>query len=399
MPERSGRPVRARVVHLITGLTLGGAERHVESLLRVSRHDAQVLAVYRDGPVGEQLRAQGHRARSLDLQGLSRPSAILRAAAELRRLRPDVVHVHLLSAQGVGIPAARLARVPVVVSSEHSIMDNEVEGRPTTWRLKLLYRCWERLVTHTVAVSPTTARRLREWGVPAGRTSVVELGIDFDRLRFDPEARTAVRAELGLGAGAEVVGAIGRLDPVKRFPVLVDALSGWLHAGDRHLVIVGAGPQRALLEDLAARAGVADRVHLVGPRPDAIRWLSAFDVLASPSQDETFGIAVVEAIGNGLPVVYAQCPAIEDLGLSSPRWIRLPRESGGGPDGAGEEAAVRSGVERAMALAGRDEDRTRVPAGLFAHYDVHRRVGEIDDLYARLLSARRGRQAGERTSC
>jgi glycosyltransferase involved in cell wall biosynthesis len=398
-PDVLGQPDRTRVVHLITGLTLGGAERHVESLLRGSRYDTHVLAVYRDGPVGEQLRAQGHRARSLDLQGIPRPTAILRVAAELRRLRPDVVHVHLLSAQGIGIPAARLARVPVVVSTEHSIMDNEVEGRPTTRRLKFVYRCWERFATHTVAVSPTTARRLHEWGVPERRTSVVELGIDFTRLRFDRQARTAVRAELGVGAGADVVGAVGRLDPVKRFPVLVNALSGWLGEGDRHLVIVGAGPQHALLEDLAARAGVSDRVHVVGPRPDVIRWLSAFDVLASPSRDETFGIAVVEAIGNGLPVVYAQCPAVEDLGLSAPRWFRLPDGSGpDGPDSAQEEAAVRSGVVQALA-AGRDQDSSQVPAELIAHYDVRRRVGEIDDLYARLLGARRGRQAGERTSC
>lgn len=403
-----------RVVHLITGLTLGGAERHVESLLLHSRHDSQVLALYRDGPVGGQLRERGCRARSLGLDGAPKPRAVLAVARELRRLRPDVVHVHLLSGQGVGIPAARLARVPVVVSTEHSVMDDEVEGRPITRRLRLQYRAWERLATHTVAVSPTTAHRLgRQWGVAPCRMSVIPLGIDLAPLAFDPAARAALRAELSLAPTAQVVGAVGRLDPVKRFPVLLRALLPWLAGDDRYLVVVGDGPGRADLERLARDGGVADRVRLLGPRTDLARLLSAFDVLASPSRDETYGIAVVEAVANGLPVVYAQCPALDDVGLVAPSLVRLPERPapgtapGPGPattTDAADEVDLREAVQALLTATWTPDPaaarRERVPSALTDRYDVGRRTADVDDLYVRFLGGRRaGGRDDEEAGC
>ena len=112
------------------------------------------------------------------------------------------------------------------------------------------------------------------------------------------------------------MGAVGRLHPGKRFDLLLDALAPTL-GPDRHLLIVGEGEERESLAALARDRGVAPWVHLPGERPVADQ-LSAMDVLASPSRYETFGLAVLEALANGLPVVYRRCPALDELGTPVP---------------------------------------------------------------------------------
>jgi hypothetical protein len=208
---------RLRVVHVITSLTTGGAERQVELIAGASRHDVRVISLYSGGVVEAALRARGIPVQILGMDGWRKAAAIPRLARRLREHAPDVVHVHLLSAQLWGIPAARLARVPVIVSTEHSIMETTIEGRPKSEPLRRLYLALERMTTATIAVSDATVQRLHDWGVPGtGAMTVINPPIDFDSLRSDEEARLAVRAELGIPGAAEVVGSVGRLDVVKR---------------------------------------------------------------------------------------------------------------------------------------------------------------------------------------
>ena len=204
MTGRTEGPARPlRVVHVITSLTTGGAERQLEMLVRRSAHESVTIALYAGGPVADSMRAAGERVEVLDLVGWRRALTSVVLARRLRHYRPDVVHVHLLSAQLWGIPAARLAGVPVVVSTEHSLMDDTIEGRPHTWWLRLLYRGLERLATHTVAVSSTTAQRLRRWGVQGTRITVADNGIDFEALAFD-EVRDTLHQAMALG-GADIL--------------------------------------------------------------------------------------------------------------------------------------------------------------------------------------------------
>ena len=370
VPQPSGG---ARVVQVITTLTTGGAERQVESLVSHSRHRHHVIALYGGGPVADSLTAAGHSVEVLQLAGLRRLAALPILAARLRVLQPDAVQVHLLSGQLWGLPAARVARVPVVVSTEHSLMDSSIENRPLTPSLRLLYLALNRLADRTVAVSAATAHRLERWGVAAARITVIDDGIDFERVAFSSDARSAVRAELGIAEGTLLVGAIGRLEAVKRFPQLLDALAPTLERGRRELLIAGDGPLRAALTRRAEELGVTDRVHLVGPRSDVPAVLSALDVLVSPSRDETFGMAVLEAIGAGLPVVHAQVPALDALDAQVPGSVRISSE-----DDVAEAAAIRSGVETARTTA--DGARLPVPEALVNAYDIRGTTARLDDL-------------------
>lgn len=371
-----------RVLHVITALGTGGAERQLDGVVQHSSTPMRTIALYAGGTIGDAMAARGQHVEVLGMGGgPGRVTGLLRLVRAIRRHRPDAVHVHLLAAQLWGIPAARLAGVPVVVSSEHSLMDDTIENRPLTPRLRAVYLLLERMATHTVAVSATTKERLIRWGVRGQRISVIDNGIDFAALQYSPSERDRVRRELGIAPGATVVGGVGRLEPVKRFPQLLDALAPTLRVGERELVLVGDGPLR---DDLLRRAhslGVAEAVHLTGPRSDVPALLSAMDVLVSPSRDETFGMAVVEALGSGLPVVHGQCPALDELERLPPAAFPLSADDGT-PDG--ESAALLTGVDAALAAAAAAGGRFEPDPALTERYGIGRTVEQLEDLYRRV---------------
>lgn len=310
-----------RAVHVITGLGVGGAEQQLRMVLRHLPVTCDVITLTEPGAVAEGLRADGVRVTDLGMAGNRDVRALPRLARLIKDGGYDLVHTHLYRACLYGRVAARLAGVRAVVATEHSLGERSIEGRALTAGVRGLYLATEKLGSATVAVSGTVARRLRQWGVPAHRLHTVPNGIDAQRFRFRPEARAAVRARLGISDDAFVACGVGRLVPGKQFGALVRAVAGLPGV---HLLLAGDGPQRTALRERAAALGASDRVHLLGecgglpdgfgPAPLGLPdVLAAADVLASPSVEEAFGLAVVEALAAGLPVLYVTCPAVDDL--------------------------------------------------------------------------------------
>src|SRR5207248_450892 len=132
-PAPIRRRATVRVLHIITGLDVGGAELQVRMLLQHTRHDGEVLALYNPATVAGMIRADGGRVRDLGMRRNTQLSAVPRLARLLRSERFDVVHVHLYRACVYGRAAAWLARTPVVVTSEHSIGETHIERRRMTW--------------------------------------------------------------------------------------------------------------------------------------------------------------------------------------------------------------------------------------------------------------------------
>ncbi|MFF8785439.1 glycosyltransferase [Streptomyces sp. NPDC015125] len=315
-----------KVLHVITGLDVGGAEQQLRLLLRRLPAHCEVVTLTRPGPVAEGIEADGTPVTHLGMTGNRDLTALPRLAGLIREGGYDLVHTHLYRACVYGRIAARMAGVRAVVATEHSLGDAVIEGRRLTRGVRTLYRATERLGTATVAVSDTVAARLRRWGVPEQRIHVVPGGIEAHRFAFDPAARALVRTRLGLPLDAFVVGGAGRLVPGKRFDVLVRAVT---QLPGVHLLLAGAGPEREMLRRMAEQFGSGDRIHLLGERdgafdgrradgqgadgPDIPGLLSAIDVFVSPSPDEAFGLAVLEALGSGLHVLYGSCPAVDEL--------------------------------------------------------------------------------------
>ncbi|GAA4705311.1 glycosyltransferase [Phytohabitans rumicis] len=360
-----------RVLHVITGLGVGGAEHQLRLLLRRLEHDCEVVTLVNPGPVAAAIRADGVTVHELGMRGNRDLSAIPRLAGLIRDGRFDAVHTHLFRAGVYGRVAARLAGVRTVAATEHSLGDGVIEGRPTTAGVRALYLATERLGGTTIAVSEAVRRRLVGWGVPDRRIEVIPNGIDAGELRYDSALRQATRARLGIPADARVVGGVGRLQPTKRFDDLIRAVAA---LPDVILLLAGDGPARVALTGLARELGIGDRVVFAGAVPHARGALCAMDVFASPSAQETFGMAVIEALACGLPVLYVSCPPLEDGGAESGAR-RLPP----GP------ATLRDGLRAALRdLSG---ERRSIPA-VVARHDIAHLAGVVGDLYKRLGAGR-----------
>jgi glycosyltransferase involved in cell wall biosynthesis len=361
-----------KVLHVITGLGLGGAELQLELLLRHSRHDAEVVTLYNRGPVADLIEASGVRVHDLQMRSNTEVPALRRLHRIILAGRYDAVHTHLFRSQVYGHLAARLARTPVVVTTEHSIGDTLIERRPMNRRVHALYLAVDRCSHATVAVSEVVRDRLVRWGIPARKITVVPNAVEFARVAFDPEARARVRRQLGISPTATVLGVLGRLDPNKRVDLVIRAAAPLLGA-DRVLLIVGDGEERDRLTAAARDAGVGDRVVFAGARQDVGPVLSSFDVFVLASAQETFGLVVLEALGNGLPVLYTTCPALD--GIVTDRARPVP----------GEEAGLRR--ELAIELERPLPPREPVTA-LLERCGIDSAAARIDGLYERLRSGR-----------
>ncbi|MFI9116566.1 glycosyltransferase [Streptomyces venezuelae] len=364
-----------KVLHVITGLGIGGAEQQLRLLLRHLPVRGSVVTLTNPGAVAAGIEADGTPVTHLGMTGNRDLGALPRLARFVRQGRYDLVHTHLYRACVYGRTAARLAGVRRVIATEHSLGETQIEGRPLSAGTRALYLASERLGTSTVAVSPSVARRLAEWGVPPERIRIVPNGIETDRFAFDAGARRRTRQALGLPEDAHVVGGVGRLTPGKRFDRLVRAVAS---IPDARLLLVGEGEHRAELLRVAGECGAADRVLLAGAcedpptaasaGPALPELLAAMDVFVSTSPDETFGLAVVEALAAGLPVLYVACPAVDDLAPEAAPGARRIGESV---------------PELISALRGiRDARLARLPLPAAARrYDIARSAEQLMSLY------------------
>ncbi|WP_432509816.1 glycosyltransferase [Kineococcus sp. SYSU DK001] len=363
---------RLKVLHVITGLAAGGAESQLLRVVRASRHDCAVVSMYNPGVVAEQLRTEGFTVHDLAVPGSSDPRALRRLLAVLRTERPDVLHTHLYRAGLFGRLAGRLARTPVVVSTEHSLSDpDRLEGRAATPAVREMLRRSSRWAHATVAVSEQVRDNLAAWGVldrPGHRVRLVRNGVDTDELRFDVHARQAVRDHLGVGPDVRLAGAVSRLHPDKRVDAALDGLAPRLGPHLR-FVVVGDGAERGRLQRRAAQLGIGPYVHFTGEVRDVAPWLSALDVLVSASASETFGLGVLEALASGLPVVYVHAPVLDELPAPPASAVRA------GPSPAQLAAAV----QRVLAAPVPPAERTA--PDLVARFDVRSTAAALDDLY------------------
>jgi glycosyltransferase involved in cell wall biosynthesis len=369
-----------RVLHVITSLDSGGAASQLGDLLRHTRHHTEVVSLTALGPVAEQIMSDGIPVTHLGMRYPADLAVLPKLIGKIRRGRFDVVHSHLWRACLYGRFAARAAGCRTIVATEHSLSTTMVEENPFRRPgRRPAYLASERLGHMTVAVSPTVADCLIGCGVRPARIRVIPNGIDLDRFRFDEVARRRVREHCGIDPRATVVGTAGRLVPSKFPDRVLEAVRGLPSVV---LLVVGDGPERERLGELARRWGMAERVVFAGQCQDMGGMLAAMDVFASASAHETFGLAVLEALANGLPTVYVHNPGLDQL-ADRP----VPGAHRAGPEVASVRAAI-AGLLSAPRRAVLDD---------LAAYDIRRTATEIDSLYESLRDQRPG-GAGHHTT-
>jgi glycosyltransferase involved in cell wall biosynthesis len=292
-----------RVLWLTKGLGPGGAERLlVTSARRRDRRRVAVRVLYllphKMALVGE-LVAEEVPVACLGRRDVLDPRWLAALRRSLIQDPVDIVHAHNpVMAVGARVVARSLPRRlrPRVVVTDHNVWHGY---KPMTrWADGLTSPLDDVRLTVSEAVRaslPTSIQR---------RSQVVLQGIEVEQVQAQRAERTAVRAELGLDPDALVVGTVANLRAQKAYP---DLLAAALHVVERlpdvRFVAVGQGPLEGEVRALHARLGLGDRLLLLGHRPDAVRVMAACDVFVLASLYEGLGVAVMEALALGLPVV------------------------------------------------------------------------------------------------
>ena len=310
-----------KLVHLITDLDVGGAERMLQKLLACrdsSRFDVQVISLTDVGVVGKEIEKLGITVRGLGMRpGLPNPMALLRLAGWLRRDRTRILQTWMYHADLLGGLAAQLAgNIPTVWNVRHTNLDPR-SNKPGTIRMARACAMTSRwLPANIVCCSEASRRAHAALGYAANKMVVIPNGSDLDVFRPDPSARVSVRAELGIPEEAPLVGLIGRFHPEKDHHGFVDA-AGYLSRRfpDTHYLLCGQGVtwDNSMLAGWIADVKGHDHWHLLGLRTDIPRLMAALDILVSSSVGEGFPNVLGEAMACGVPCV------VTDVGDSA--WI------------------------------------------------------------------------------
>jgi sugar transferase (PEP-CTERM/EpsH1 system associated) len=283
----------------------------------------------------------------------------LRVARLCRRLRPHLVHARNWGTMDAVI-GARLARVPVVIHSEHGRDVTDLDGlRHARLRVR-------RLLTPFVDMHVTVSEHLQQWllehvRVRPEKVRVVPNGVDTTR--FKPLVdRDRLRQQHGYAPTDLVFGAVGRLTPVKDYRALLEAFQQLSQRQSRsRLLIVGDGPDRPGLEAELQQRGLAARVQLAGFREDVAPWLGMMDVFVHPSLMEGMSNSVLEAMAVGLPVVATAVGGTPEIVEPGVTGLLVPPATPAALLDAMDAYGSNPDTRAAHAVAGRERAMTRFP--------------------------------------
>jgi glycosyltransferase involved in cell wall biosynthesis len=312
------RPLR--IVHVIARLNVGGAALHViELAAEQQRRGHHVLVVAGTLAPGEksmeyladELGVSLERLPVLkrELSPLDDGRAVRAIRALIRAEGPDVLHTHTAKAGGAGRVAARLsgtARPQAVVHTYHGHVLRGYFGRSRETFYRLLERTLSHVTDRLIAVSEQVRDELVSLHIaPQSKFEVIPYGFDLTRRTAATAAdRDRVRAEIGASDDTFVVGWVGRLAPIKRPLDLVRILAALVEREiDAILCLVGDGPERGAVEELARTFDLAERCRVVGYREALGPWYAAFDAFCLTSANEGTPVAAIEALAAERPVV------------------------------------------------------------------------------------------------
>ncbi|HOZ48023.1 MAG TPA: glycosyltransferase [Candidatus Hydrogenedentes bacterium] len=379
---------RFRVAHVITRLCRGGAQENTFHTVRLAsreRFDADLISGPTHGPEGSIEDDVTNAGIPIVREPfLVRNIAPIRDAIALRRLtrlfqsrQYDIVHTHTSKAGFLGRLAAERAGVPAVVHTPHGNIFHGYFPKPVTrafvWMERHAARRTDRIIELT---SGGVREHLDEDIGQPDQFRVIFSGIDFGPFDEAIRRRNETRRALGIAPHEVLVGAVGRLEPVKGFAYFVAAAEAIAQAAaEARFILAGAG---SLDDELRRRARpLGERFRFLGLRHDVPDLMAAMDILAMPSINEGMGRVLIEAGAASTPAVAASVGGIPDVLDDGATGILVP------PGDAGRLAA-------AVLELIRDADRRRgmgdmarrrvVPA-----FGLDRMVERIEAVYEELI--------------
>jgi glycosyltransferase involved in cell wall biosynthesis len=358
-----------QVLHVIKATGVAGAEKHLLTLLpglQAQGIDARLLLLVEADKMlaayAADMQAAGVpveryvlRSRHVD------PGLLLWLRRFLQQVQPALVHTHLLHADLYALPVAHLAGIKTV-SSRHN--DDPFRVRfPFKHVQQQLSRMSDRIIAISGAVGDFVRR---QEGAADERVTVIPYGLHFTAPDAGARkvARTALRQELRLSGDALLVGMVGRLVEQKGMGYGVQAFASLAEQDPQaHLVIVGDGSLRSVLQAEVVGLGLETRTHFTGWRDDVPQMMQALDVFLMPSLWEGFGLVLLEAMAAGIPVVASAVSAIPEVVLQGETGLLVPARDVQGLTEALRQLLTDAPLRQHMGLMGQERAETQFSAG------------------------------------
>ena len=377
---------RLRILYTVNRMDIGGSQTHLLQVLRLldrNQFEPMLCCLSGEGALLETARETGATVVGVGLGRLKSPSAagaVLRLTRFMRRARIDIVHNYLLRANVAGTLAARLARVPLVLTSKRGC--HEMRG------LELAaVRLSNRLADCITANAEAVRRYVHDnEGCPLEKMVVIPSGIDTDR--FAPLAPADYKARLGVAADRRVVGIVTRMRVRKGVEEFLRAM-GMVREQmpEACAVVVGEVDLDASLRALVQELRLDGHLHLLGRRSDMAEVLSAFDLFVLSSHDEGMSNAILEAMAMQRPVVATDVGGTNEVVQDGRTGVLVP---------AKDPAALAQGILRVLRAPQEGAamgERGRAIA--IERFSARAMVRQMEQLYVQLLEARGLRQPAE----
>lgn len=361
---------------LITGLAYGGAETQLVNLatrLKKRGWDVRVVSMLPPQAFTEELAAAGIPLATLNMRrGVPDPRAVFKLVKILRQWRPDIVHSHMVHANLLARIARVFYKVPVVISTAHSINEG---GRLR----EVAYRLTDFLADLTTNVSRAAVSRYIQVGAaPKNKIIFMPNGIDTCHFQFKQKDRLRLRDELQL-TDKFVWLAVGRFEEAKDYPNLLQALKKVVPERDGVVLLIAG--QGTLFEEMRAMAyslELAEKVRFLGVRRDVPELMSAADAYVMSSAWEGLPMVLLEAAACALPIVATDVGGNGEIVLDGFNGYLVPPRNPEALASVMLKMMSLSENERgAMGRAGR--------AHIEANYSLDRVVDQWENLYQDLL--------------
>jgi sugar transferase (PEP-CTERM/EpsH1 system associated) len=312
-----------KVLHILHSFSHGGLENGIVNIINGSTPDLEheLCLLTTAGDFINRLQ-KPIRYYELHKQPGNSLKTILQLRCVIRDSGADIVHTRNWGAFD-GVLAACLCPGVTLLHGEHGRDFTDPHG------LNCRRNKMRRLLSFRISKFTTVSIDLTKWlsdtvGIPKKKIILIRNGVDT--ARFTPRRDPELRKELGIAANEFVIGTVGRLDPVKNHADLIRAFAKLLDDTAARLVIVGDGPERENLEQLAEKTSVACASIFTGYRSDVERFYGVFDLFVLNSLAEGMSNTLLEAMACGIPVVCSRAGANPEL-ISEERGFLLQKNS------------------------------------------------------------------------
>ncbi|WP_416828183.1 glycosyltransferase [Ectobacillus polymachus] len=306
-----------RVLHIINHLGSGGAEKLIEESLPRMRNKTGIevetlLLNDEENVFGKNLKENGIKVTVVPLKKIYSPLNIFFIRKHIIKGNYDIVHVHLFPSQLWAALAVKLIlkNKPKLITTEHNTHNRRREKKYYRFFDKVMYLSFDKIIS----ISEKTQENLTTWlGIKSHKTSkfqVIENGINTKKFIYaNPYKKTEISKNFT--ENTKIISMVGRFTAQKDQKTLIKAMTKLPE--NMHLLLVGEGQLQKRVQEFSNEMGLENRVHFLGFRSDIEKILKSSDIVVLSSHWEGFGLAAVEGMAAGKPVIASNVSGLRDV--------------------------------------------------------------------------------------